>query len=61
MTANMILKGINYYVSTCTLHVSRGIRQTKHPVQVGRQEAVPALLIPDQLLAVMKTVDNRHH
>lgn len=51
----------SYKVSTCILHVSGGIRQTKHPVKVGRQEAVPTLLVPDQLLTVMKTVDNRHH
>lgn len=47
--------------STWILHVSRGIGQAKHPVQVGCQEAVPTQLVPDQFLAVMKAVDDGHH
>lgn len=47
--------------STCSLHVLRGVWQPEHPVQVGGQEAVPALLVPAQLQAVVKTVDDRHH
>ena len=52
---------MNPYVCTCVLHVLRGIRQMEHPVKVGRQQAVPTLLVPAQLLTVVKTVDDRHH
>lgn len=48
-------------ITTWILQVLRGVRQTKHPVKVGCQEAVPTLLVPAQLLTVMKTTDNRHH
>lgn len=49
------------HVSTCVLCFLRGVRKAKHPVKVWCQEAIPPLLVPVQLLTVVKTVDNGNH